>query len=106
MSQMVKRRLPGSAMRKGAGRLVLMFALALPLGACSSDNMFALFGPKEPDVPMAPAGQYPNLGTVAPEVKRPPVLDAAGQQRMQSELVSLGKQTADKGEAAAVSPTN
>lgn len=106
MSQMVKRPRPAGTVRKGAARLALMFALALPLGACSSDNMFSLFGPKEPDVPMAPAGQYPNLGTMAPEVKRPPVLDAAGQQRMQNELVSLGKQTTDKSEAAAVAPTN
>lgn len=100
MSEMVKQIPMKERVLGAAARVGLVLALVLPLGACSSDNLFSMFGPKEPDVPMAPAGQYPNLGTVAPEVKRPPVLDPAGQQRMQSELLSLGKQTQEKGEAA------
>lgn len=100
MSEMVKHFAMRGCTGGGARRVVLVLALVLPLGACSSDNMFSMFGPKEPDVPLAPAGQYPNLGTVAPEVKRPPVLDSAGQQRLQNNLVSLGKQNQERGEAA------
>ncbi|MEW6256666.1 MAG: hypothetical protein AB1592_11975 [Pseudomonadota bacterium] len=63
--------------------------------------MFSMFGPKEPDVPQAPAGQFPNLATTAPDIPRPPVLDPKGQAQMESDLEALAKQTQAKGEAAA-----
>ena len=100
MSGMVK---PGGHAARWPRRgllLAVALSLGVSLGGCSSDNMFSMFGPKEPDVPQAPAGEYPNLGTVAPEVKRPPVLDPAQQARMESSLSALGQQTQQKGEAA------
>lgn len=96
MSGMVKQaRRTGRWSRSG-----LLLALAVSLVGCSSDNMFSLFGPKEPDVPQAAAGDYPNLGTVAPEVKRPPVLDPAGRAQMESSLSALGQKNQQKGDAA------
>ncbi|WP_127089687.1 hypothetical protein [Aquabacter cavernae] len=60
-----------------------------------------MFGPKEPDIPQAPHGQYPNLSTPGPDIPRPPVLDAQGQAKMETELEALAKQTQERGEAAA-----
>lgn len=85
---------------QAARALVLICALGLLTG-CAGENVFSMFGPKEPDVPQAPSGQFPNLSTPIPEVPRPPVLDAKGQAQMESDLEALAKQTLEKGEAAA-----
>lgn len=91
--------------RRGTARitgraLLLLGALAL-LAGCAGEGGFSMFGPKEPDVPQVPRGQYPNLSTAGPDIPRPPVLDAQGQAKMESELEALAKQTQDRGEAAA-----
>lgn len=83
-----------------ARALLLLGALGL-LAGCAGEGGFALFGPKEPDVPQAPPGEYPNLSTAAPDIPRPPVLDAQGQAKMESELEALAKQTQVRGETAA-----
>jgi len=80
-------------------RLGLALGLALMLGACAGEGPFAMLGPKEPEVPAAPPGQYPSFGT--PDIARPPTLDATGQARKETELEALARQTQVKGEEAA-----
>ncbi|MEP9377590.1 hypothetical protein ABLE91_12795 [Aquabacter sp. CN5-332] len=82
-------------------RLALLLAAALALSGCAGEGVFSMFGPKEPEVPQVPAGQFPSVGAPVPQVERPPVLDAQGQAKMESELEALGKQTQQKGEDAA-----
>lgn len=90
-----------SGRRAARARLVLLLAAALALSGCAGEGVFSMFGPKEPDVPQAPAGQFPSVSGPLPQVERPPVLDAQGQAKMEGELEALGKQTQQKGEDAA-----
>lgn len=87
--------------RKACARGALLLAAALSLSACAGEGIFSMLGPKEPDVPEVPAGQFPSVSSPLPEVERPPVLDAKGQAKMESELEALAKQTQQKGEEAA-----
>ncbi|TCT02609.1 hypothetical protein [Aquabacter spiritensis] len=94
----------GSPMAGGSAtrivRLAIAAGCALLLAGCAGEGIFGMFGPKEPEVPQAPAGQYPTfIPAAAPS--RPPVLDAAGQAKMEKDLEALGRQTQQKGEAAA-----
>lgn len=91
---------PGGTAGRGARAAALVCVLGL-LSGCAGESMFSVFGPKEPDIPQAPAGQFPSLSAQGPDVVRPPVLDAKGQAAMESELEALAKQTQEKGEAAA-----
>ncbi len=80
-------------------RLGLLLGAALALSGCATESVFAVFD-KGPDVPKAPEGQFPTFAPTS-TIKRPPVLDAKGQARMESDLTNLGKRTQQKGEAAA-----
>ncbi|OYX15188.1 MAG: hypothetical protein B7Z15_01470 [Rhizobiales bacterium 32-66-8] len=77
----------------------MALGLALTLGACAGESPFAMLGPKEPEVPAAPPGQYPSFST--PEIARPPTLDATGQAKKETELEALARETQVKGEEAA-----
>ncbi len=79
-------------------RALGLLALVLTLGGCAGDSPFAALGPRIPDVPKVDAAAYLSVG--APDVKRPPTLNAADQAKLEKDLEALSKDNGKALEAA------
>lgn len=79
-------------------RRFMMVGLVFLLAGCAGDSGPLAWLGREPDVPKVAPGPYPGFATK--EVKRPPVLDPAGQQRMETDLRALAQQTRQRSDEA------